>query len=42
MELLFTTEKLWIYGKNDGMMVKQMYYGQTYGTIPRIMDLRFI
>ena len=36
LELLFTMEKLWYYGKNYGTMEKTMvlwYYGKNYGTI---------
>ena len=33
LELLFTTENLWYYGK------KPWYYTENYGTIPKSMEL---
>ena len=39
MELLFTTEKLWKYGKNFGTLEELWYYGQNYCTVDKPMVL---
>ena len=39
MELLFTTEKLWKYGKNYGTLEELWYYGQNYCTVDKPMVL---
>ena len=36
LELLFTMEKLWYYGKNYGTLI---YYGKNYGTMEKTMVL---